>query len=217
VEVVVRASVRSNGSTREKRIAMFVQVFQARVRDADAWARRVEAWRREIRPKTTGFLGFTSGVTANGDMITVVRFTSEETAKVDSDLAEQGAWFEETSKALDGEVTFHDCRDVDVLLDGGSDDAGFVQIMQGRAKDQEQMRAREKDMETELRKVRPDLIGATMAWHGDGTFTQAAYFTSEQDARKNEQAMAQSSVFQQFMSMIDGDLTFYDLSHPDFE
>jgi hypothetical protein len=173
---------------------MFVQVFEARVRDADAWARRVEAWRREIRPKTTGFLGFTSGVTADRDMITVVRFRSEETAKVDSDLAEQGAWFEETSKALDGEVTFHDCRDVDVLLDGGSDDAGFVQIMQGRTKDQAQMRAREKDMETELRKVRPDLIGATMAWHGDGTFTQAAYFTSEQDARKNERARAPYAV-----------------------
>ena len=56
-----------------------------------------------------------------------------------------------------------------------------------------------------------------MARHGDGSFTQAAYFTSEQDARKNEQAMADSPFFQRFMSMIDTDLTFYDLSHPEFE
>jgi hypothetical protein len=200
-----------------KGIAMFVQVFQAKIRDADLWARQVERWRAEIRPKTTGFLGFTSGVTAAGDMITVVRFESEETARVDNDLPEQGAWFEETSKAFDGEATFHDCRDVDVLLDGGSDDAGFVQIMQGRAKDQEQMRGQEKAMEPELRKVRPDLMGGTMAWHGDGSFTQVAYFASEQEARKNEQAMATSPVSGQFMSLIDGALTFYDLTTPDFE
>lgn len=196
---------------------MFVQVFQGKLRDAGLWSRRVEIWRREIKPKTTGFLGFTSGVTADGYAITVVRFKSEESARVDNDLAEQGAWFEETSKAFEGDVTFHDCREVDVLLDGGSSDAHFVQIMQGRAKDQNQMRGQQKEMENDLRTARPDLIGATVAWHGDGSFTQAAYFSSEQDARKNEQAMVRSSVYEQFMSMIDGDLTFYDLSKPGFE
>lgn len=196
---------------------MFVQVFQAKIKDPDTWARRVEVWRREIRPKTIGFLGFTSGVTADGEMITVVRFRSVESAKVDSDLPEQGTWFEETSKvAFDGEVTFHDCPDVDVMLDGGSDDAGFVQVMQGRAKNQEEMRSREQEFEAELRRVRPDLIGGTTAWHGDGSFTQVVYFTSEQEARKNEQAMAQSPVFQQFMSLLDGDVTFYDLTNPEF-
>ena len=196
---------------------MFVQVFQAKVRDADLWSRRVETWRSEIKPKTTGFLGFTSGTTADGDMITVVRFTSEETAQADSDLPEQGSWFEEASGAFDGEVTFHDCPEVDVLLSGGSNDAGFVQIMQGRAKDQRQMRGRTKEMESELRKIRPDLIGATMAWHGDGGFTEAAYFTSQEEARTYEQAMAGSPFYTHFMSLIDGDLSFYDLSNPEFE
>jgi hypothetical protein len=73
-------------------------------------------------------------------MITLARFRSEEAVKVDNDLPEQGAWIEVTSKAFEGEVTFHDCREVDSLLDGGSDDAGLVQIMQGRAKDEKQMR-----------------------------------------------------------------------------
>jgi hypothetical protein len=196
---------------------MFVQVFQGKLQDAALWAHQVARWRREIKPKTTGFLGFTSGVTAGGSAITVVRFDSEESAKVDNDLPEQGAWFEETSKAFDGEVTFHDCRDVDVLLAGGSNDAGFVQVFQGRANDQNEMRRQMKAMEDDLRKIRPDLIGAILAWHGDRGFTQAAYFTSEQDARKNEQAMAHSSVYAQFNSMIDGDLSFFDLSHPDFE
>jgi hypothetical protein len=198
-------------------MAMFIQVFQAKLHDADLWSRRVATWRGEIRPKTTGFLGFTSGVTAEGYMITLARFRSGDAAKVDNDLPEQGAWFEETSKAFDGEVTFHDCYEVDTLLDGGSDDAGFVQIMQGRAKDQIQMRSQMTEMQDDLRKVRPDLIGATMAWHGDGGFTQAAYFTSEQVARKNEQTMTNSPVYEQFMALIDGELTFYDLSKPDFE
>ena len=196
---------------------MFVQVFQAKVRDAELWARRVATWRKEIRPKTTGFLGFTSGVTADGNMITVVRFKSEESAKVDNDLSEQGAWFEETTKAFDGEVTFHDCREVDVLFDGGSDNAGFVQIIQGRAKNQDQMRSQEREMEPELRKVRPDLIGGTMAWHGDGGFTEVVYFPSEEAARTGEAAMANTPVLEKFMSLIDGELTFYDLTSPDFE
>ena len=55
---------------------MFIQVFQAPLSDADLWSRQVDTWRREIRPKTTGFLGFTSGVTAEGYMITLARFKS---------------------------------------------------------------------------------------------------------------------------------------------
>jgi len=196
---------------------MFVQVRQGKLKDPDLWARQVAIWRGEIRPKTTGFLGFTSGVTTDGHAITVVRFKSEEAAKVDNDLPEQGAWFEETQPAFDGEVTFHDCREVDVLLDGGSNDAGFVQMIQGRAKDPAQMRVQLKEMEGELHKLLPDLIGTGFAWHGDGGFTQAAYFTSEQEAHEREPAMAGSPVYEQFLSMIDGDLTFYDLGTPEFE
>jgi hypothetical protein len=197
---------------------MFVQVFRAKVRDSDMWARQTEKWRKEIRPKTTGFLGFTSGVTADGEMVTVARFKSAEAAKVDNDLAEQGAWFEETTKAFEGDVTFHDCQEVDEILGGGSDRAGYVQVMQGRAKNQENMRSRGREMEPALRNIRPDIIGGTLAWHGDGGgFTQVMYFTSAEEAHKNEQAMTESSVFHEFMAQIDGDLTSYDLNEPDFE
>jgi hypothetical protein len=106
---------------------------------------------------------------------------------------------------------------VDVLFDGGSDAAGFVQVMQGRAKDQNQMRSQEREMEPELRKVRPDLIGGIVAWHGDGAFTEVVYFPSEEVARQGEAAMANTPVVEKFMSLIDGDLTFYDLTTPDVE
>jgi hypothetical protein len=196
---------------------MFVQVFQGKVRDADLLARQYDKWRREIKPKTTGYLGSTTGITADDYGFTIARFKSEETARADSDLPAQGAWWEETSQAFDGEVTFHDCREVDLLFDGGSNDAGFVQVMQGRAKDEQRMRVQEKEMEPELRKLRPDLIGGVTAWHGDGTFTEVAYFTSEQEARKNERAMADSSVYERFTSLIDGDLSFYDLTRLDLD
>ena len=74
-------------------------------------------------------------------MITVARFDSEAGARRDSELPEQGAWVEEFSKNLEG-ITFHDCPEVDTMLDGGSNDAGFVQVMQGRAKNRGEMRSR---------------------------------------------------------------------------
>ena len=33
---------------------------------------------------------------------------------------------------FDGPVEFHDCDDVTLMMDGGSDEAGFVQIIRGK-------------------------------------------------------------------------------------
>jgi hypothetical protein len=197
---------------------MFVQVFQGRVRDPQVYERQTDKWRREIRPKTTSFLGFTAGLTDDGEMITVVRFDSESGAQRDSGLSEQGAWFQEFSANFDG-ITFHDCPHVDPLLDGGSNEAGFVQVMQGRAKSRDEMRLRRTEFETELRRLRPELIGGTTAWHGDddGAFTQVAYFTSEEEARRGEQQMAGSSLMTAFMNMLDGEMTYFDLRRPILE
>lgn len=195
---------------------MFVQVFHGRLSSPDLWSSQVVKWRQEIRPKTTGFLGFTTGVTSDDYMVTVARFDSQDKARSDSDLPEQGAWFEETSKAFDGELTFHDCPQVDVVLGGGSDKAGFVQVMRGRAKDPAAMRELQSSMEDELRRIRPDLIGATVGWAEDGSFIQTSYFTSEQEARVNERAMAASPTLGTFLDQIDGAITYYDLSRPQF-
>ena len=103
------------------------------------------------------------------------------------------------------------------MLDGGSEQAGFVQFMQGRSLDQQAMRTSNPEMESELRRLRPDLLGGVIGWHGDGGFTQASYFTSEAEARKNEQTMAESSMFSEYMKLLDGTPTFYDLAEVDFE
>ena len=39
------------------------------------------------------------------------------------------------AELMDGPPEFHDCDDVTVWLGGGSDDAGFVQIIQGQTDD----------------------------------------------------------------------------------
>ncbi|MFI5042991.1 MAG: hypothetical protein ACHQNA_14290 [Acidimicrobiales bacterium] len=196
---------------------MFVQVIQGQLADVDLWRSASQAWREQVKPHSTGFLGATSGITAGGYAITVARFESEAAARANSDRPEQGAWFEQYAKAYEGEITFHDCTDVDEMLAGGSDKAGFVQIMQARAKDPEILRGRDEAMEAELRRIRPDLIGGIVAWHGDGTFTQTSYFTSEAEARENEKTMSDSPMMEQFMAAIDGIPTFYDLTEVSFD
>jgi hypothetical protein len=197
---------------------MFVQVIQGQVGDRDLWRRQSASWSTEIKPKTSGYLGSTSGLTADGYSIAVVRFESKAAADANSNLPEQGAWFAALAPAFSGAIVFHDCVEVDQVLDGGSSDAGFVQVIQARAKDPAAFRAFSTSMQAELRRTRPDLLGGLVAWHGDGGgFTQTAYFTSESDARLNEKDMGDSPLMGEFMAHIDGDMTFYDLIEPDID
>ena len=196
---------------------MFIQIIQGRIRDADHLQRQLEGWRSTIKPGATGYLGSTGGIAPDGRCITVVRFDSEEAARANSERPEQGVWWNETSTAFDGEITFHDCREVDTAFGGGSNHAGFVQIIQGRAKDQEAMRRLGPQMEQELHERRPDILGITMGWHGDGGFTQVVYFTSAEDARRNEAASENDELGQQFMALFDGEPTFFDLPTPDLD
>ena len=196
---------------------MFIQVIQGKVSDADHLRRQLERWRTEIKPGASGYLGSTGGVTADGRGITLVRFESEEAARANSERPEQGAWWNEAVKAFDGDVAFYDCREVDSVLGGGSNEAGFVQVIQGRAKDQDTMRSRAQELEQQLRQRRPDILGMVVAWHGDGGFTQAVYFTSQEEARQKETETANDELRQEFMSLIDGQPTFFDLTAPDID
>jgi hypothetical protein len=194
---------------------MFIQVIQGKVKDAGLLERQMESWRRDMKPGATGYLGSTSGVTPDGQGITLARFESEAAAKANSERPEQGRWWSETAKAFAGAPTFYNCRDVDTIFGGGSNDAGFVQIIQARAKDQEQMRSRRAEMEKRLHERRPDILGMVVAWHGDGGFTQAVYFASEADARRGEKETEQDQLRQEFMSLMEGPPSFFDLTRPD--
>ena len=114
---------------------MFVQVIEGKLKDRDLLQRQLERWRKEIKPGAKGYLGSTGGGTADGTSFAVVRFESEADARANSERAEQGAWWNETSKAFDGEPSFTESSDTETLFDGGSNDAGFVQVMKGKVKD----------------------------------------------------------------------------------
>jgi hypothetical protein len=193
---------------------MFVQVIKGRTNDPAGLRRQMERWRDEIRPGAVGFLGSTGGVSDDGTFIAFARFADEASAKANSDRPEQGAWWEETAKHFDGSPTFRESSDITTLFDGGSDKAGFVQVMEGTVKDRKKAEAFETpEMLDMLHKARPDLIGSVRVWFQGGSFADAAYFTSEADARKGESSTEFAGPQEEYMALY-SDMTFIDLHEP---
>ena len=193
---------------------MFVQVIKGRTSDAAALRRQGESWAEQVRPGAIGFLGSTIGVSKDGTFVAIARFESKEAAQANSDRPEQGAWWEQTAKLLDGEPTFRESSDVKLLFDGGSDTAGFVQIMEGRVADRAKAESFETDeMLEQLRTARPDLIGGIRVWLDGGEFVEAAYFTSEADARKGESSTEFSGPQADYAALY-GEMTYLDLEDP---
>jgi hypothetical protein len=199
---------------------MFAQVIQGQAKDAAGLRKQWERWDQEIKPSAQGYLGGTAGVTADGEFIALVRFDSEEAARANSGSAEQTAWWEETSQYLEDPL-FHDCSMVDLMNDGGSDEAGFVQVIQGKVTDVEKARALDQGSQDQMNQMRPDVIGGIVAWHPqNGRFTNAIYFTSEAEARAKEKESTSSPEFQKFMSewqaISDGEPKYLDITEPWF-
>jgi hypothetical protein len=200
--------------------AMFVQVIQGRAKDAAGLRKQWERWDQEVKPGAIGYLGSTAGITADGEFIALVRFESEDAARANSEKAEQTAWWEEISTYIDDPM-FHDCRLVELMGDGGSDDAGFVQVIQGKATDVDRARELDRTAQDQMSELRPDVIGGIAAWHPEnGRFTNALYFTSEAEARVKEKEAANAPEYEQFMkeweAISDGEPKFLDLSEPWF-
>ena len=108
---------------------MFVQVVQGRVKDAAGLQKAGELWDQNLKPGAKGYLGSTGGITEDGEFFIAARFESEQAAQTNSDRPEQGEWFNEMSQTLEGEAKFTNFTNVDTYLGGGSDEAGFVQVM----------------------------------------------------------------------------------------
>ncbi|HEX2196458.1 MAG TPA: hypothetical protein VHJ76_05985 [Actinomycetota bacterium] len=197
---------------------MFAQVIQGRATDPAGLRKQWERWVDEIKPNAQGFLGSTGGITADGEFFTIARFESEEAARSNSDRPEQGAWWEETSQYIENPM-FHDCREVELFGGGGSNDAGFVQVIQGKTKDVEKSREIDARMEPTMKERRPDVIGGVNAWHPEnGRFTTVIYFTSEAEARAKEKEMENDAQVAEYMremqELSDGEPKFLDISDP---
>ena len=154
---------------------MFCQVIQGRVSDPSGLKESLDRWLTELSPRADGWLGTTWGLRGDNSFIALARFESAEAARRNSDRPEQGEWWSSVASSLDGDATFADYDDVIVMGPGGSDDAGFVQIMRGRVKDVQRERETTAEFASAPMDFRPDIIGGLAGFADDGTFVQAIY------------------------------------------
>ncbi|MFI6742576.1 hypothetical protein ACIBI9_57575 [Nonomuraea sp. NPDC050451] len=196
---------------------MFIQVIEGRAIDAGDLHEALERWVGELSPGAEGWLGTTAGVTDDGLFVNVARFATRLAARRNSDRPEQGQWWVETAKLFAGEVTFLDCEQVVEYLGGGSDEARFVQVLQGRVRDPAQVREVLERGQEELAGFRPDLMGGTAAFYGQGGCVETAYFTSELAARQGEaklQPPAIRELLREWKELFVSDVDYFDLREP---
>jgi len=165
---------------------MFVQVIRGKTKDAAAVRAADEKWKKELKPGAKGYLGATSGVADDGTVVIVARFDSEEAARANSERPEQGKWWNDVGSKSIENAAFFDSSDVELFRDGGSDKAGFVQVMVGKADDVAKYKEFSKSMESRMSELRPDVIGGVTAFASDGRFYDVTYFSSEAEAREGE-------------------------------
>jgi hypothetical protein len=196
---------------------MFVQVIRGRVSDPEQVHAALNRWSEQLAAGAPGWLGSTAGVTDDGRFVALARFESEEAARRNSDRPEQGQWWEETAKLFPGEVTFLDSNDVTVDVNGDPDEAGFVQVMQGRSSDPARAQELMAQNPDEWAAFRPDVIGSVAVGHQGGAYTMALYFTSEQAAREGErkEPPPQLKALMEEMNQLSvGEPEFLDLRQP---
>jgi hypothetical protein len=196
---------------------MFVQIIKGKTSNPEALEAAVDRWTRDLAPGATGWLGSTGGVTEDGRFIAVVRFESEEAARRNSERPEQGQWWAETEKLLDGAATFRDSNDVTVELNGDPDQAGFVQIMQGRSTDPERAKQLMNQDADKWTALRPEMIGSVSIGHDEGAYTMVLYFTSEAEAREGERKeipLELRANMDEMNKLSAGETEFFDLKQP---
>jgi hypothetical protein len=196
---------------------VFVQVIQGQVTDAGKVRAALDRWAQELAPGATGWLGSTAGVTEDGRFIALARFESEEAARRNSARPEQDQWWAETAKLLTGQASFKDSSDVTVDVTGDPNDAGFVQVIQGRGSDPERARELMGQDSSAWAAFRPDIIGSVGVGHEGGAYTVAMYFTSEAAAREGERKEPPpelKALMEEMDALNVGEPEFFDLKQP---
>jgi hypothetical protein len=195
---------------------VFIQIIQGKCTQQDAMHALADEWRAELGPTADGWLGGTYGFTDDDMFVAVVRFEDREHAMANSERPEQGEWAKKMMALMEGPVEFHDSDDVVLMMGGGSDDAGFVQVIRGKVDDPARVKAMMSADTTMLHEMRPEILGATLAMEPDGTFTETVAFTDEASARRGEGVEPPADVRSELEYLMQG-ATFYDLRHPWFE
>lgn len=195
---------------------MFVQIIRGQVADEREALAAVQAWLDEIRPDAVGWVGTTAGVSDAGELFLQARFTSEEEAQRNGDRPKQSAWWEEMEACFSGPITFHNCRDVATMLDGGDEECRFVQIMEWAGAGSHSAQELAEMGEQMVREHRPDVHGSLICVADDGTTLETVYFSSEEEARRAEAQEMPPEVAEEFRRMMEemGEPSYHDLHTP---
>lgn len=196
---------------------MFIQVIQGPVADEAALRAGLDRWERDLMPGAVGYLGTTAGITDDGMFVALARFESAEAARRNSERPEQGAWWADMERCFSGPVSFVDSSDVFQMLAGGSDGAGFVQVVEGHSPDLHRMEQIMASTQDRLHEERPEIIGGLVCDAGDGRYVSAMYFTSEAEARAHETMAIPDDVrdiVEEEFRLMGDDITYLDLHRP---
>jgi len=199
-----------------RRPTVFIQVMQGKCTRQDEMRALSEEWTAQSGPGAEGWLGGTYGFTDDDTFFGIVRFTDREAAMANSARPETNAFAERMGGLFDGPVEFHDCDDVTLLFNGGSDEAGFVQVIRGKVDDVARLRAVMTSDPEALHAMRPDILGATLAIEADGTYTETVAFTDEASARAGEGQPPPPEIATELEWAMQG-ASFHDLRSPWFE
>lgn len=189
---------------------MFWYSIEGRVADPAELKRQHQRWLQDVAPGARGWLGNTSGVTDDGFAFLTAHYIDADAARETSDRPEQSDWWEATEVCFEGPVDFLSWDDVQVFLGGGSDDAGFVRVIRGRASDVERAKAALDALEGDVHERRSDVIGGLVSIRPDGDVTQIVYFSSEEEAWDGEAAMSDQGL----RDSLDGTPRCLDLRDP---
>lgn len=195
---------------------MFIAFTEGKITNPQAFMEAVQQWDAKVRPIAKGWLGTTMGGTADGRFAVVNRFQDEASARATFEHPDRQAWMASLAPHMT-DVNVVESAEVDTFGAGGSDDAGFVQIMVGEVSDKERMRELDREMDDSFREQRPEVIGGTTAWNGN-RFVTTVYFTSEQAARAGEaqQLEGDAKAWMEEYQELTTDIRFIDLPEPKF-
>jgi hypothetical protein len=195
---------------------MFIQMVEGRCSRQDEMRGLVDGWCGWMADQP-GWLGGTYGFTDDTRFVGVVRFDSHAACEDCAGKPEAAMWWAGAEALFDGNCEIHASEDVSMMLEGGSDSAGFVQVMHGRVGDADKLRHFMTDAEVTsmLHDSRPEILGATLAMEADGSFIETVAFTSEDAARQGERTEMPAEMQADLESAM-ADVEYLDLHRPWF-
>ncbi len=194
---------------------VFMQVIFGKAADTDCLQRQWDHWRVDLA-SPAGWLGSAAGVTSDGRVSIVDRFSSAQGAEGNTRRPEHRSWWSTMERCFDGPVAVLGTEDVAVQQVRDATGAGFVQVMRARVRSRARFEAIEAQIGTAFAELRPDFLAGYRAWLDETTVVAVDYFSSEAEARSGEAKEMPDDLragFQEWLSLLEG-TEWYDLDDP---